>query len=194
MGMWNTLQQNSVVYYNKNPCAWLLWHWFSWGQLARCKGRVGSKFNWQSEDQCQRNHSKWVFVFIPYLKSKYSHSILSKLSRKSALCPRRSLCTFLVRSLRSAQLNTAWLVKCDLLWPDCLNWWVSPWVPAFVIQIFLTPWNSGTHGQVWGKYHFINNMSEWLWCCVFPKQCLQQWPVCQPRSNKNGQGCLVCQW
>ena len=37
----------------------------------------------------------------------------------------------------------------DLLWPDWLNWWVCPWVPAFEIQIFLTPWNPGTHGQVW---------------------------------------------
>ena len=27
----------------------------------------------------------------------------------------------------------------DLLWPDWLNWWVCPWVPAFEIQIFLTP-------------------------------------------------------
>ena len=26
----------------------------------------------------------------------------------------------------------------DLLWPDWLNWWVCPWVPAFEIQIFLT--------------------------------------------------------
>ena len=29
--------------------------------------------------------------------------------------------------------------ECDLLWPDWLNWWVCPWVPAFEIQIFLTP-------------------------------------------------------
>ena len=26
----------------------------------------------------------------------------------------------------------------DLLWPDWLNWWVCPWVPAFEKQIFLT--------------------------------------------------------
>ena len=39
--------------------------------------------------------------------------ILSKLSRKSATCPRRSpwLHIVLVRSLRSARLDTAWLVK-----------------------------------------------------------------------------------
>ena len=27
----------------------------------------------------------------------------------------------------------------DLHWPDWLNWWVCPWVPAFEIKIFLTP-------------------------------------------------------
>ena len=32
----------------------------------------------------------FVFVLIPHLKSKYSRLILSKLSRKSAICPRRS--------------------------------------------------------------------------------------------------------
>ena len=75
--------------------------------------RVGSKFKWPSEDQCQRSHSKWVFVFIPHLKSKYNQLIVSKLSRKSAICPRRSpwRLIVLVRSLRSARLDTAWLVK-----------------------------------------------------------------------------------
>ena len=82
-------------------------------QPTRPLGRVGSKFNWPSEDQCQRNHSKWVFVFIPHLKSKYNQLIISKLSRKSAICPRRSpwRLIVLVRSLRSARLDTAWLVK-----------------------------------------------------------------------------------
>ena len=27
------------VFYNKNPCAWLLWHWSSLGQLALCNPR-----------------------------------------------------------------------------------------------------------------------------------------------------------
>ena len=72
-----------------------------------------AKFNWPSEDQCQRTHSNWVFVFITHLKSKYSHLILSKLSRKSAICPRRPpwLLIVLVLSLRSARLDIAWLVK-----------------------------------------------------------------------------------
>ena len=74
-------------------------------QPTRPLGRVGSKFNWPSEDQCQRSHSKWVFVFIPHLKSKYSQLIVSKLSRNSAICPRRSSWRLivLVRSLRSAR-------------------------------------------------------------------------------------------
>ena len=38
----------------------------------------------------------------------------------------------------------------DLLWADWLNWWVCLWVPAFEIQIFLTPWNLGAHEQMWG--------------------------------------------
>ena len=109
--VWWSLEEQ----YNENPCAWLLWHWFSRGQLALCnpRGRVGSKFNWPSEDQCQRSHSKWVFVFIPHLKSKYNQLIVSKLSGKSAICPRRSpwRLIVLVHSLRSARLDNAWLVK-----------------------------------------------------------------------------------
>ena len=60
-----------------------------------------------------KSHSKWVFVFIPHLKSEYSPLIVSKLSRKSAICPRRSpwRLIVLVRSLRSARLDIAWLVK-----------------------------------------------------------------------------------
>ena len=108
-----------VAVYNKNPCAWLLWHWSSVFtrsvgalQPTRPLGRVGSKFNWPSEDQCQRSHSKWVFVFIPHLKIKYSQLIVSKLSRKSAICLWRSPWRLIVLcSLRFARLDTAWLVK-----------------------------------------------------------------------------------
>ena len=82
-------------------------------QPTRPLGRVGSKFNWPSEDQCQRSHSRLVFVFIPHLKSRYSLLIVSKLPRKSAICPQRSTWRLivLVRSLRSARLDTAWLIK-----------------------------------------------------------------------------------
>ena len=101
--------------YNKNPCAWLSWHWSSQGQFALCnpRGWVGSKFNWPSEDQCQRSYSIWVFVFIPHLKSKYSELLVSKLSRKLSICPPWLpwWLIVLVCSLRSARLDIAWLVK-----------------------------------------------------------------------------------
>ena len=59
-------------------------------QPTKALGRVGSNFKWPSEDQCQRSHSKWVFVFSPHLEIKYSQLIVSKLSRKAAICPRRA--------------------------------------------------------------------------------------------------------
>ena len=82
-------------------------------QPARPLGRVVSRVNWPSKDQCQRSHSKWVFAFIPRLNSKYNQRILSKLSRMSAIYPRGSpwLLIGLVRSLMSARLDTVWLVK-----------------------------------------------------------------------------------
>ena len=110
----------------KTHVTWLLWHWSSRCQSAlqsmRPLGRVGSKFNWQSKDQCQGTHSKWVFVCISHLKSKYCHLILSKLSRKSAICPRRSPWLLVsVRSLRSARLDIAWLVK-SVTYFDLIGW------------------------------------------------------------------------
>ena len=79
------------VDYNKNPCAWLLWHWSSRGQLALCNprgrlGRVGSKFNWPSEDQCQRSHSKW-FLFISHTWKVN----IANLSSQNSLESRRSV-------------------------------------------------------------------------------------------------------
>ena len=76
-------------------------------------GRVGSKFNWPSEDQVSKSHSKWVLVFIPHLKSKYSQLFISKPTPKSAICPRRSpwWLIVLVHSLRSARLDAKWFVK-----------------------------------------------------------------------------------
>ena len=105
-------------------------------QPARPTGRVGSKFNWPTEDQCQRSHSKWVFVFIPHLKSKYIQLILSKLSRKSAICPWRKpwLLIVFVGSLRSSRLVKS-VTYSDLI--DKIGG--CPWVPAFEIQSFFTP-------------------------------------------------------
>ena len=116
-------------------------------QSTRPLGRVGSKFNWPSEDQCQRSHSKWVFVFIPHFECKCSHLILSKLSRMSAICPRQSpwLCIVLVRSLRSVRLDTGdWLRA----WPTLT--WLVELVGVFVSSSVrnthfphtLKPWNS----------------------------------------------------
>ena len=66
-------------------------------QPTRPLCRVGSKLKWPRLN----------------LKSKYNQLIVSKLSRKSAICPRRSpwRLIVLVRSLRSARLDNAWLVK-----------------------------------------------------------------------------------
>ena len=52
-------------------------------------------------------------LLVPHLECKYSHLILSKLSWKSAICPRQLpwLRIVLVCSVRSARLATAWLVK-----------------------------------------------------------------------------------
>ena len=49
---------------------------------------VGSKFNWLSEDQCQRSHSKWVgFCFYPTLKMQIQPlNSLKTVSKVSDLC------------------------------------------------------------------------------------------------------------
>ena len=71
-----------ISLYNKNPCAWrsVSKKPRSVGTLqpTRPLGRVSSKFIWPSKDQCQRSHSKWVFVFIPHLKSKSSQNCLER--------------------------------------------------------------------------------------------------------------------
>ena len=120
-------------------------------QPTRPLGRVGSKFNWPSEDQCQRSHSKWVFVFIPHLECKYSHLILSKLSRKSTICPRRSpwLRIVLVRSLRSMRLDTAWLVK-NMTYFDLIAK-IGGCFREFQRSKYKFSSHPGTHGQVWGN-------------------------------------------
>ena len=110
-------------------------------QPTRPLGWVGSKFNWQTDDQCQRTPSKCVFVFIPHLKSKYSHSFLSKLSRKLAIFPQRLLRLCIVWCALSGPRN--WTLRdWSRAWPT-LTWLaklvvVAIRVPAFEIQIFLT--------------------------------------------------------
>ena len=87
-------------------------HEVSW-QPTRPLSLVGSKFIWQSADQCQRTHSKWVFVFVPHLQSKHSHLILSKWPPKSS-----STITMTAHSFVAlAQVHRiGW--ECDLVWPD----------------------------------------------------------------------------
>ena len=56
---------NQVIFYHKSPCLWVLWHWYSRGRLSICNPQGST----DSEDQCASTHTKWVFVFIPYLKT-----------------------------------------------------------------------------------------------------------------------------
>ena len=65
----------------------------------------------------------------------------------------------------------------DLLCPDWLNWWVCPWVPVFEIQIFLTPLNSGTHGQVWGNmFKAMDALLAFVWRVVKRNIMQKKWP------------------
>ena len=55
----------------KHPCPWVLWHWYSGGQLAHCQPRGCwavwcSTFNWQIEDRCQTIHFKMGLDFVPH--------------------------------------------------------------------------------------------------------------------------------
>ena len=105
------MHQTSCRINNKNPCVWLLWHWSSRGQLALCNFLSSTDRVKISVKEAIQNG--FLFLYIPHLKITYSLSIVSKLSRKSAFSPRRSpwRLIVLVRSLRSAWLDTAWLVK-----------------------------------------------------------------------------------
>ena len=77
----HTIVYWAMLLYNKNPCEWVLWDWSSRGQLTlwNPRGRRPSGFqsvNWPSEDQSQRTHSKWVFVFIPQVQQNNSKNTL----------------------------------------------------------------------------------------------------------------------
>ena len=116
-------------------------------QPMRLLSWVGSKFNWPSEDQCQRSHSIWVFVFIPHLKSKYSQLIVSKLFRKTSICPRWSPWRLIVL-VRSLSPRDWTLCDCSSVWPT-LTWLaklvgvsVSSSVQNTNFRHTLKPWNS----------------------------------------------------
>ena len=101
-----------VRFYNKNPSAWFFhtallevsWHFATHEAVQLTEWRSVSKKPFKMF---------FFFFWIPHLKSKYSQLIVSKLSLKSAICPRRSPWRLIVllRSLWSARLDTAWLVK-----------------------------------------------------------------------------------
>ena len=105
--------------YNENPFAWLLWHWSSRGhfgtlQPTRPLGRIWVQSSTDRVNISVKEPIQMGFwFFIPHLKSRYSHLILSNPSRISSICPTRSpwQLIVLVGSLRSAWLNIAWLVK-----------------------------------------------------------------------------------
>ena len=100
-----------TIFYNKNPCVWLLWHCSSRGQLVLCNP-LGLTASWvlsstnrvkiSVEEPIQVEFSKnpfkifCLFVFIQHFKSKCSHLIPSNLSRNWAVCPRRSLWLLIV--------------------------------------------------------------------------------------------------
>ena len=138
--------------YNENPCAWLLWHWSSRGQLhfaiheaVRPSGFLVQLTEWRS---VSKSHSKWGFVFIPHLKSKYNQLIASKLSRKSAICPRRSPWRPFVWCALSGPHD--WTLRdWSIAWPTLT--WLAKLVGVSVSSSFrntnfphtLKPWNSG---------------------------------------------------
>ena len=112
-------------------------------QPTRPLGRVGSKFNWSSEDQCQRSHSKSFFYFFyPTLRMQIqpldSLKTVSKVGDLSSTIAMTVHCFGTLSQVRAIG-HCVIGQECDLLCPDWLNWWVCPWVTAFEIQIFLTP-------------------------------------------------------
>ena len=166
-------------------------------QPTRLLGRVGSKFNWQSEDRA-RLFSKSSFARLQEIwnSSICLYEIMKKnLSKSTCLtgsftCPglsgsgkRRALprsvkpfkmgfCFYptlkkqmqplnpLKSVLKVGDMSSTIAVTAHclnalsqvrlighcvigqeryLLWPNWLNWWVWPWVPAFEIHIFLIP-------------------------------------------------------
>ena len=137
---------NKSGYYNKIPYAWPLWHLssrLSVGTLqpTRPLGRmVFSTFNWQSEDHCQRTHSKCGFFFNLYstqMQPLYSLKTILKVGDLSSTNAVSAHC-FGALSMFRAIGHCVIGRERDVLWPDWLNWWVWPWVPAFDLRIFLT--------------------------------------------------------
>ena len=118
---------------HKNQCAWLLWHWSSRGQLLQSTrlGLVGSKFNRQSEDQCQCFYPTLVMQIQPLNSLK----IVSKVGHFSSTITMTAHCFGVLSRVRVIEHCVIGQQR-DLLWPDWPNRWVWPWDSAFEIQIF----------------------------------------------------------
>ena len=137
----------ALLLYNKNPCAWLLWHWSSRGQLALCTLALGLTAS------CVLSSTDRVKISV---KEAIQNGVCFYPTLRMQIQPLNSFKT--VAKVGDLSLMIAMTVHCfgalsevpvighcvivqerDLLCPDWLNWWVCPWVPAFKIQIFLTP-------------------------------------------------------
>ena len=85
---WRTLHALARVLCDENPCTWILTLVFTNSinslQLTRPSGFNVEMTEWISA--CN-NQFKMGFVFVPRLKSKYNHLILSTRPQKSAICP-----------------------------------------------------------------------------------------------------------
>ena len=123
----------SLIFNKCPPCAWLLWHWSN--------GLVGTKSNWQREISVKKPF-KMGFRFSSTLKMQIQP--LNPLKTVSKACDLSSTIAMTTHCFGAlSQVGT--FGHCvigqghDFLWPDWLNWWVWPWVPAFETQIVLTP-------------------------------------------------------
>ena len=103
-------------------------------QPTRPLDRVCSKLNGQSEEQCQRTHSKWGwFCFFPILTKQIQP--LNRL-KKASKVDDLSL-TIAIAALFCAFALVLAIGYCMFgpqrypVWLDLLNWWLWPWVPAF---------------------------------------------------------------
>ena len=125
-------------------------HEVSWTlQPTRLLCWVGYKFNQESEDQCQRNNSKWVFVFVPHFLRKYGDLIHSKWFSKSWLSSTIAMtdhcfdASSQVRAIRRFVIGQ----ERDQLWPDwltggCGREFQTPNVQNKKIPHTLKCWNS----------------------------------------------------
>ena len=130
------------------------WH-FATHEVVRPSGFLVLLTEWRS---VSKTPYKMGFCFYPTLKQQIQPinplKNVSKVDDPSSTITRTARCFDVL-----SQVRTIWHCvigqERELLWPDWLNWWVCPWVPAFEIQFFFTPKNPGTHGQVWGYHCFI---------------------------------------